>query len=125
MTFALQFTAQAEADYKSLAENASRLKRFKAVRKALGYLETNPGHPGLNTHKYSALVGPDGLPAGFDCLRVVTLHQGRIRGARTKHGTACAEKSLKSRLIANQARCEKKKDTSTCLRYLRRREQWN
>ena len=60
MTFALQFTAQAEADYKSLAENASRLKRFKAVRKTLGYLETNPGHPGLNTHKYSALVGPDG-----------------------------------------------------------------
>ncbi len=60
MTFAHQFTAQAEADYKSLAENASRLKRFKAVRKALGYLETNPSHPGLNTHKYSALVGPDG-----------------------------------------------------------------
>lgn len=60
MPFALQFTTQAESDLKTLEEDQSLLKRLKAVRKALGYLETNPRHPGLNTHKYSALSGPNG-----------------------------------------------------------------
>lgn len=60
MSFALKFTEQAELDLKSLEEDKSLLKRLKAVRKALGYLETNPRHPGLNTHKYSALIGPNG-----------------------------------------------------------------
>jgi len=60
MSFQLKFTAQAEADFKSLEEDKGLLKRFKAVRKALGYLEVNPRHPGLNTHKYSSLSGPNG-----------------------------------------------------------------
>jgi hypothetical protein len=34
--------------------------RFKTGRKALGYLETHPRHPSLNTHKYSSLKGPNG-----------------------------------------------------------------
>ncbi len=33
---------------------------LKAVQKALGYLEKNPRHPSLNTHKYSAIQGPEG-----------------------------------------------------------------
>lgn len=60
MSFALKFTEQAESDLKALEEDKSLLKRLKAVRKALGYLETNPRHLGLNTHKYSALIGPNG-----------------------------------------------------------------
>ena len=60
MPFSLRFTAQAAADLKSLEEDKSLLKRLKAVKKALGYLETNPRHPGLNTHKYSSLSGPNG-----------------------------------------------------------------
>ena len=60
MSFALKFTKQAEADFKSLEVDSSLLKRFKAVRKALAYLEVNPRHPGLNTHKYSSLSGPNG-----------------------------------------------------------------
>lgn len=60
MTFILKFTPQAEADLQSLEADQSLLKRLKAVRKALGYLETNPRHPGLNTHKYSALTAPNG-----------------------------------------------------------------
>jgi hypothetical protein len=28
------------------------------VLKALGQLEVNPRHPGLNTHKYGAVLGP-------------------------------------------------------------------
>ncbi len=60
MPFTLSFTPRAEADLKSLEENKSLLKRLKAVRKALGYLETNPRHPRLNSHKYSSLFGPKG-----------------------------------------------------------------
>ena len=60
MIFTLKFTPQAEADLQSLAADKSLRKRRKAVRKALGYLETNPRHPGLNTHKYNALTGPNG-----------------------------------------------------------------
>ena len=40
--------------------SVSLKKRLKAVRKALGYLEVNPRHPSLNTHKFSSLSGPNG-----------------------------------------------------------------
>jgi hypothetical protein len=60
MSFALKFSKQAEADFSSLEEDKSLLKRFKAVRKALGYLEVNPRHPSLKTHKYSSLSGSNG-----------------------------------------------------------------
>lgn len=60
MTFELLFTDQADADLESLEANASLAKRLKAVRKALALLETNPRHPGLNTHKFSSLKGPGG-----------------------------------------------------------------
>lgn len=60
MSFTLKFTEQAEADLHALEDDNSLLKRFEAVRKALGFLETNPRHPGLNTLKFSALSGPNG-----------------------------------------------------------------
>lgn len=60
MPFTLKFTTQALADLNSLEEANSLLKRLKAVRKALAYLETNPRHPGLKTHKYSSFSGPNG-----------------------------------------------------------------
>ena len=60
MSFKLFFTNQANADLNELEKDNSLLKRFKAVRKALGYLEINPRHPSLNTHKYSLLEGPNG-----------------------------------------------------------------
>lgn len=58
--FKLLFTTQASQDFDHLAKEQSLHKRFKAVRKALGYLESNPKHPSLNTHKYSSLQGPHG-----------------------------------------------------------------
>jgi hypothetical protein len=58
--FKLLFTIQASQDFDHLENEPSLLKRFKAVRKALGYLESNPRHPSLNTHKYSSLQGPSG-----------------------------------------------------------------
>lgn len=59
MRFDLLLTESALNDLKVLEKNNSLSKRLKAVRKALGYLETNPRHPGLNTHKYDSLIGPN------------------------------------------------------------------
>lgn len=60
MPFALEFTDQASADLDSLEADVGLAKRLEAVRKALGFLETNPRHPGLNTHKYDSLKGSTG-----------------------------------------------------------------
>ena len=57
--FQLLFTEQADLDLRELETNSAHAKQLKAVRKALGYLQLNPRHPGLNTHKYSSLVGPN------------------------------------------------------------------
>ncbi len=58
MSFKLLFTDEGSADYDRLEQHPAQQKRLKAVRKTLGYLETNPRHPSLNTHKYSSLKGP-------------------------------------------------------------------
>lgn len=59
MSFKLEFTNEARDQLKDLDKKGLE-KRLKAVRKTLGYLEANPRHPALNTHKYSSLRGPDG-----------------------------------------------------------------
>jgi hypothetical protein len=59
MQFDLLFTDEASKTLDKLEADASLKKRLKAVRKALGYLETNPKHPGLNTHKFTSLAGPN------------------------------------------------------------------
>lgn len=56
----LRFTRQADADLGSLERDRGLTKRLKAVRKALGLLERNPRHPGLNTHEYDSLNGVNG-----------------------------------------------------------------
>ena len=53
----LKFTNEAASQLKNLKENAGLAKRYKAALKALGYLEINPRHPGLNTHPYDSLCG--------------------------------------------------------------------
>ena len=60
MAYPLYFTAQADADYEALQSQKHFAKGFNAVRKALAYLDVNPRHPGLKTHKYSAISGPNG-----------------------------------------------------------------
>lgn len=60
MNFELLFTDQANEDLDLLENNPNLQKRLKAVRKALGYLEINPRHPSLNTHKYTSLSGDNG-----------------------------------------------------------------
>ena len=58
MAFALEFTDQASTDLDRLEADEGLAKRLKAVRKALGFLETNPRHPGLHTHEFDSLKGP-------------------------------------------------------------------
>lgn len=55
MNFELIFTDRADADLTKLENDKGLEKRLKAVNKALGYLETNPKHQGLNTHEYTSL----------------------------------------------------------------------
>ena len=58
MRFKLSFTPEAASVLKRLeADNNPKLKK---VRKALGFLETNPRHPGLSTHEFTSLAGPAG-----------------------------------------------------------------
>lgn len=60
MAFSLLFTERAGLDLDNLENNPAFAKRLKSVRKTLGYLQINPRHPGLNTHKYTSLSGPNG-----------------------------------------------------------------
>jgi len=56
----LHFTSEAQRNLKALETTSSKAGVLKQVRKVLGYLETNPRHPSLNTHKYDSLSGPGG-----------------------------------------------------------------
>ena len=60
MSFRLEFTDEAAIKLSGLEKDKALSKRLKSVRKALGYLESNPRHPALNTHKFSSLHGPNG-----------------------------------------------------------------
>ena len=60
MAFELLFTERASRQLDALEADDGLAKRLKAVRKALGMLETNPRHPGLNTHKFESIKGPNG-----------------------------------------------------------------
>lgn len=58
--YTLLFTETANKQLDNLETNPALKARAKSVQKTLGLLETNPRHPGLNTHKYSAFTGPNG-----------------------------------------------------------------
>jgi hypothetical protein len=53
VSFRLLFTPEAEGQLNALREKLP--KRAKKVRRALGYLETNPRHPSLQTHEFVSL----------------------------------------------------------------------
>jgi hypothetical protein len=58
--FKLLFTDQARENLENLKKDHSLLKRLKSVNKALSYLETNPKHQSLKTHKYNAFESLNG-----------------------------------------------------------------
>jgi hypothetical protein len=57
MAFQLVFTAEAASVLERLARSPNKLKK---LRKALALLEANPRHPGLQSHQYESLAGPNG-----------------------------------------------------------------
>jgi hypothetical protein len=58
--FEIFWTPEARDTYYLLRGDPSKQKRYKAVRKTLELLAENPRHPGLQTHEYSSLKGPNG-----------------------------------------------------------------
>jgi len=58
--FELIFTLQADLDLREIENDPSKKTILKAVRKKLGFMETNLRHPSLNTHEFSSLQGPNG-----------------------------------------------------------------
>jgi hypothetical protein len=56
----LKFASEADRNLSELERDKGLAKRLKSVRKALGYLETNPRHPALNTHEFTSLEGAKG-----------------------------------------------------------------
>jgi hypothetical protein len=58
MRFRLVFTSEAQSTLAELSE--SDPKKYKKVVKTLGLMEVNLRHPGLKTHKYDSLQGPNG-----------------------------------------------------------------
>lgn len=60
MSFFLSFTPTAKKNLKELKVTAHLQKRFKAVSKALRFLQENPRHHSLQTHEYSSFKGPHG-----------------------------------------------------------------
>ena len=60
MRFFLSFTPIAKANLKELKESGHLEKRFKAVSKALKFLQEHPRHPSLQTHEFTSFKGPRG-----------------------------------------------------------------
>ncbi len=56
MSYRLAFSDEAKKNLKQLKESKSLEKRYKAVTKALRFLQDNPKHPSLQTHVYESLT---------------------------------------------------------------------
>lgn len=60
MRFNLNITPTAKEVLRQLKGDPALIKRYKAVSKALKYLQENPKHPSLQTHPYYSIKGPRG-----------------------------------------------------------------
>ena len=56
--FALVFARPAQEDLEDLERSPHNAGLVKQVRKALGFLQTNPRHPSLQTHIFHSLAHP-------------------------------------------------------------------
>jgi len=61
VSFEIVLSNEASNQLNALQGAKDKIIVYKAVVKALRILAENPRHPGLNTHEYSALAGPDGV----------------------------------------------------------------
>jgi len=60
MIFNIYFTPTTKRALEELKKNRGFKKRYKAVIKALKFLQKDPKHPSLQTHEYYSLKGPKG-----------------------------------------------------------------
>jgi hypothetical protein len=58
--FDLVWTEKAKESYTSLKADASKEKQYKAVKKAIVQLAKDPKYPGLHSHEFMSLKGPNG-----------------------------------------------------------------
>ena len=58
MRFRLTFTEEAARTLEALERRED--PKLRKVRKTLGLMETNLRHPGLHTHEFTSLSGPNG-----------------------------------------------------------------
>ncbi len=58
--FELVFTPQADSDLREIENDPSKRDILKAIRKTLGFMETNLRHPSLNAHEFTSLKGSRG-----------------------------------------------------------------
>ena len=56
----IKFTPTADEQFRVLENAPAKAAIFEQVRKAIGYLEIDPHHPGLNTHEFTSLTGANG-----------------------------------------------------------------
>jgi hypothetical protein len=63
LVFELNWADTAKEVYASLKTDASKKKQYKAVKKAIELLASNPRHPSLQTHEFTSLKGPNGEKA--------------------------------------------------------------
>ena len=59
MTYYPEFADEAKEQLKNLKNSPGLKKRYKTVVKALDLLLNNPRHPGLQTHEFTSIKGPD------------------------------------------------------------------
>jgi cysteine synthase len=68
MTYTISLAKEAVEHLAHIKNDAGLLKRYRAVVKTLKLLQSNPRHPGLQTHQYHSIAGPhkiQGIGAGF------------------------------------------------------------
>jgi hypothetical protein len=58
--FEIFLTNQARSQLEGIKTDKGLKKRYKAVRKAIRFLSSNPRHQSLQTHEFSSLIGPQG-----------------------------------------------------------------
>lgn len=56
--FELKFTETATKELEAIEGTPANKGLCKQIKKSLGYLQTNPKHPSLNTHPYDAIENP-------------------------------------------------------------------
>lgn len=58
--FKIKFTEEADDQFSNLQKSKDKQVQFKAVGKALAYMNSNLRHPSLKTHKFDGIKSPFG-----------------------------------------------------------------